>query len=72
MEEIIKNSIYNKLSEFDLLGSNYGPHMEWKKDWTRLARAHYYLFIFSNNSFGHALYKTKFQFVPAIKKMFRW
>ena len=69
MDEVLKDCINRKLTEFDFLG----PDMPWKRDWTDLTRKHTWLFVFQNTAVGRALRAAKFKWVPAARKVVeRW
>lgn len=69
LEEVTKNCIVEGMSEFDFLGCD----LEWKLDWSTMARPHHWLFIFRNNLLGRTLRNAKFDWIPAGKRMLkRW
>ena len=55
------------LREIDFLGDTE----PWKQEWTSAARAHDWLFIFSNSRRARLLHSIKFQMAPEIKKKWR-
>ena len=59
----MKSCIARGLSEFDFLGCD----LEWKLDWSPIARSHHWLFIFRGNRLGRVLQKAKFDWIPAAK-----
>lgn len=64
LEEVAKDCGLRGVRELDFLGCD----LDWKLDWSRLVRAHHWLFIFRNDRFGRALQKAKFDWVPAAKR----
>jgi CelD/BcsL family acetyltransferase involved in cellulose biosynthesis len=50
--------------EYDFLGDN----LDWKKCWTRQARPHYWLYVFSNTFKGRFLRELKFKWIPSVKQ----
>ena len=52
------------LVEYDFLGESG----EWKLQWTKLARPHYWLFVFSSTLKGRLLHFIKSQLVPLLKQ----
>jgi CelD/BcsL family acetyltransferase involved in cellulose biosynthesis len=69
MDDVLKDCIAGKLTEFDFLG----PDMVWKRDWTDRSRQHTWLFVFRDTNLGRALCTAKFKWVPAAKEMVaRW
>jgi CelD/BcsL family acetyltransferase involved in cellulose biosynthesis len=54
----------NGLREIDFLGDTEA----WKQEWTPAARAHEWLFVFSNSRRARLLHSIKFQMAPEIKK----
>jgi len=69
LEEVMRLCIARGLSEFDFLGCD----LEWKLDWSPIARPHHWLFIFRCNRLGRFLRKAKFGWIPAAKETLkRW
>jgi CelD/BcsL family acetyltransferase involved in cellulose biosynthesis len=69
VEEVLKDCIGQKLTEFDFLG----PDMTWKQDWTQRKRVHTWLYVFADTAFARALSAAKFRWWPAAKGMVaRW
>ncbi|MFL5319438.1 MAG: GNAT family N-acetyltransferase [Myxococcaceae bacterium] len=69
MEDVVRDCIDRKQSEFDFLG----PDMPWKRDWTDKARQHTWLFIFRDSAFGKTLCAAKFKWAPVAKEaMAKW
>jgi CelD/BcsL family acetyltransferase involved in cellulose biosynthesis len=52
------------VKEYDFLGESG----DWKLQWTRLSRSHYWLFVFPRTFKGHLLYLIKSQLVPFLKR----
>jgi len=50
--------------EYDFLGES----ADWKLQWTKLSRPHYWLFVFSNTFKGRLLHFIKSQLVPFLKR----
>jgi CelD/BcsL family acetyltransferase involved in cellulose biosynthesis len=50
--------------EYDFLGDN----LDWKKCWSREARPHYWLYVFSNTLKGRFLRELKFKWIPSLKR----
>jgi CelD/BcsL family acetyltransferase involved in cellulose biosynthesis len=69
LEDVMKHCVAGGLSEFDFLGCDLG----WKLDWSPLARAHHWFFIFRDSRLGRTLQKAKFGWIPAAKEgLERW
>jgi CelD/BcsL family acetyltransferase involved in cellulose biosynthesis len=69
LEDVMKHCVEGGLSEFDFLGCD----LDWKQDWSPLARAHHWFFIFRDNRLGRTLQKAKFGWIPAAKEgLERW
>jgi len=67
--EVLRDCIQRGVNEFDFLG----PDMPWKRDWTSNTRLHTWLFIFRDSTFGRALCRAKFRWMPAAQRvMQRW
>jgi CelD/BcsL family acetyltransferase involved in cellulose biosynthesis len=67
LEEVMKSCVARGLSEFDFLGCD----LEWKLEWSAVARSHHWLFIFRGNRLGRALQKAKFDWIPAARGALR-
>ncbi len=50
--------------EYDLLGESG----DWKLQWTKHSRSHYWLFVFSNTFKGRLLHRIKSRLVPLLKR----
>jgi CelD/BcsL family acetyltransferase involved in cellulose biosynthesis len=69
LQEVMKLCIAGGLSELDFLGCD----LEWKLDWSRIARTHHWMFIFRDGRMGRVLQKAKFDWIPAARETFkRW
>ncbi len=69
LEEVARDCQSRGLGEIDFLGCD----LDWKLDWSRLVRSHYWLYIFRNNRLGRTLQKAKFGWIPAVKqRLVRW
>jgi len=71
LEEIMKDSIRRGLKRCDFLGMD----MPWKRDWSKQACRHDWLFIYRDAAFGRALHEIKFKWIPAAKHLlhkWRW
>ena len=64
-EEIMKDCIGRELKGCDFLGMD----MPWKRDWTKQACRHDWLFVYRDAIFGRTLHKVKFKWIPAAKRM---
>jgi len=58
----LQDAFRNGLTEFDFLGEED----EWKLQWTRTARRHCWLFVFSNRLVPSLIYWTKFRVLPLL------
>jgi CelD/BcsL family acetyltransferase involved in cellulose biosynthesis len=65
LEEIMKDSIRRGLKECDFLGMD----MPWKRDWSKQACRHDWLFIYRDTIVGRALHEVKFKWIPAAKHL---
>jgi len=65
LEEIIKDCINGGLKRCDFLGMD----MPWKRDWTKQANRHDWLFIYRDAAFGRALRDVKFKWIPAARHL---
>jgi CelD/BcsL family acetyltransferase involved in cellulose biosynthesis len=63
--EVLCDCIQRGLKEFDFLG----PDMPWKRDWTLKTRSHTWLFVFRDSTFGRALCRAKFRWMPAARRV---
>ena len=45
--------------------------MSWKRDWSKEACRHDWLFIYRDALFGQALHEVKFKLIPAAKHLLR-
>lgn len=52
------------IEEFDLLGAD----LAWKRDWADQVRPHGWVFIFRDSRLGRALWRSKFQWLPSLKR----
>lgn len=52
------------LREVDFLGDTE----PWKLEWTQAARAHEWLYVFSNSTRGRLLHRAKFKLAPAVRR----
>jgi CelD/BcsL family acetyltransferase involved in cellulose biosynthesis len=69
LEEVLKDCCSRGLRELDFLGCD----LDWKLEWSKLVRAHHWLFIFRNNYLGRALRTAKFEWIPTLKqRLGRW
>ncbi len=68
MDEVVKECIAQRLSEFDFLG----PDMAWKRDWASQGRQHARLYIFRDSAYGRFLSRYKFQWSRQVKHMITW
>ena len=59
----LKEAFRNGLSEFDFLG----VEDEWKLQWSRTVRRHYWLFVFSKRPAPWLIYLTKFRILPRLR-----
>ena len=60
----IQHAYAHGLREVDFLGDSE----PWKLEWTTTARAHDWLFVFSDNRRARLLHSIKFQWVPELKR----
>jgi len=60
----LRNAFEQDITEFDFLGATE----DWKLKWTKRARQHYWLFVFSHTFKGRLLHLIKFQLVPLFKR----
>jgi len=65
LEEIMKDCIGRGLKVCDFLGMD----MPWKRDWSKQACRHDWLFIYRDAVFGRALHEVKFKWIPTAKLM---
>jgi hypothetical protein len=65
LEEIIKDCIGRGLQRCDFLGMD----MPWKRDWSKEANRHDWLFVYRDAAFGRALRQVKFKWMPAAKNL---
>jgi hypothetical protein len=65
LEEIIKDCIERRLRRCDFLGMD----MAWKRDWSKQANRHDWLFIYRDAAYGRALREVKFKWIPAAKHL---
>jgi hypothetical protein len=65
LEEILKDCIGRGVTGCDFLGMD----VPWKKDWTKQACRHDWLFIYRDAAFGRALREVKFKWIPAAKHL---
>ena len=61
---VMQSAFEQHVVEYDFLGISE----EWKLRWTKEARAHHWLFIFSPTLKGHLLHLIKFRLVPLVKR----
>ena len=60
----LQNAFDNGVSEFDFLGVND----EWKLQWTRNTRGHYWMFVFSKAPLASLVYLAKFRVIPGLQQ----
>ncbi|HXI39061.1 MAG TPA: GNAT family N-acetyltransferase, partial [Bryobacteraceae bacterium] len=60
----LRNAFEQNITEYDFLGGTE----DWKQKWTKCARQHYWLFVFSHTFKGRLLHLIKFQLVPLFKR----
>jgi CelD/BcsL family acetyltransferase involved in cellulose biosynthesis len=65
LEEIIKDCIGRELKRCDFLGMD----MPWKRDWSKEANRHDWLFIYRDAMFGRTLRKVKFKWIPVARHL---
>ena len=65
MEEVLRDCVTRGLREFDFLGLD----MPWKRDWAERVRAHTWLFIFRDVTWGRLLHALKFRMAPRAREM---
>jgi CelD/BcsL family acetyltransferase involved in cellulose biosynthesis len=68
LEEIIKDCIGRGLTRCDFLGMD----MPWKRDWSKKAKRHDWLFIYRDAMFGRTLREVKFKWLPAARHLLQW
>jgi CelD/BcsL family acetyltransferase involved in cellulose biosynthesis len=61
---VLQDAIERGVSEYDFLGDSAG----WKSEWTKDARPHYWLFVFSSTLKGRFLHLIKSRLVPLLKR----
>jgi CelD/BcsL family acetyltransferase involved in cellulose biosynthesis len=61
---VLQDAFERDAREYDLLGES----ADWKLNWTRHSRPHYWLFVFSCTFKGHLLHFIKAQLVPFLKR----
>jgi CelD/BcsL family acetyltransferase involved in cellulose biosynthesis len=61
---VLQDAFERDAREYDLLGES----ADWKLNWTRHSRPHYWLFVFSCTFKGHLLHFIKAQLVPLLKQ----
>ncbi len=61
---VLQNTFEQDVREYDFLGES----ADWKMQWTKHSRPHYWLFVFSSTSKGRLLYLIKSQLVPFLKR----
>jgi dTDP-4-amino-4,6-dideoxygalactose transaminase/CelD/BcsL family acetyltransferase involved in cellulose biosynthesis len=64
LEEAIKDGIARGLKGYDFLGDE----AEWKDKWSSTVRPNHWLFIFRDTVVGRALCKSKFEWLPAVRR----
>jgi CelD/BcsL family acetyltransferase involved in cellulose biosynthesis len=62
--KVLQNTFERDLGEYDFLGDS----ADWKEKWTKHARPHYWLFVFSGTSKGRLLHLIKSELVPFLKQ----
>ncbi len=61
---VLQNTFERDVREYDFLGES----ADWKVQWTKHSRPHYWLFVFSSTSKGRLLHLIKSQLVPFLKR----
>lgn len=61
---VLRDAFQRALAEYDFLGDV----AEWKMEWTKETRPHYWLYVFPNALYGRVLYLAKFQLVPRLRR----
>jgi CelD/BcsL family acetyltransferase involved in cellulose biosynthesis len=64
-EDVLNDCVTRGLVEFDFLGCD----LPWKLEWTKSVRPHYWIFIFRKNAFGRLLWRIKFVWVKAARRL---
>jgi CelD/BcsL family acetyltransferase involved in cellulose biosynthesis len=60
----LEASFERKEVEYDFLGDN----LDWKKCWSRQARTHYWLYVFTDTVKGRFLRELKFKWIPLLRR----
>lgn len=61
---VLRDAFDQALAEYDFLGNV----AEWKMEWAKETRPHYWLYVFSNALYSRVLYLAKFQLVPRLRR----
>jgi CelD/BcsL family acetyltransferase involved in cellulose biosynthesis len=61
---VLQDAFERGAREYDFLGDS----ADWKSNWTKHSRPHYWLFVFSCTFKGHLLHFIKAQLVPLLKR----
>jgi CelD/BcsL family acetyltransferase involved in cellulose biosynthesis len=61
---VLQDAFERGAREYDFLGES----ADWKSNWTKHSRPHYWLFVFSCTFKGHLLHFIKAQLVPLLKR----
>jgi lipid II:glycine glycyltransferase (peptidoglycan interpeptide bridge formation enzyme) len=61
---VLQDAFERGAREYDFLGEC----ADWKSNWTKHSRPHYWLFVFSCTFKGHLLHFIKAQLVPLLKR----
>lgn len=61
---VLQSAFEREAREYDFLGDS----ADWKLQWTKDSRPHYWLFVFSNTFKGHLLHFVKSWLVPFLKR----
>lgn len=61
---VLRDAFDRRLQEFDFLGVDE----DWKREWARATRPHYWLFVFPNSPRARLLHHIKFRLVPRLRQ----
>jgi CelD/BcsL family acetyltransferase involved in cellulose biosynthesis len=64
VDAILKDVQVRGFREFDFLG----PEMDWKGEWTRQCRTHFFCYIFRRGPFGQTLHAARLKLLPALRR----